>query len=85
MSDHPFDECAAAALDLVEHGVTIFQKFTCDKCGSRQGIEDPNVFYTTGKCEECGHITDIRARGCNYLAMANDAESAAYLIKKGFA
>jgi hypothetical protein len=70
MSDHPFYEVAAAAKKWIDAGQTIHQKFTCENCGVRQTMEIPNVFYTSGKCEECGHVTDLKLRGCNYLLYA---------------
>jgi hypothetical protein len=30
-------------------------------------MEEPNTFYTTGSCDNCGHVTDIAKNGCNYL------------------
>jgi hypothetical protein len=69
MADHPVEECMETANDLIRQGHTIYQKFTCDKCQSRQTMPDENVFYASGKCEECGHITDIEAKGCNYMAI----------------
>lgn len=70
-NDYPFDECAKQAFKWVKAGRTIHQKFTCDWCNSRQTMETPNQFYTKGKCEECGHETDIQKRGCNYLLIAS--------------
>jgi hypothetical protein len=70
MNNYPLDECAAKAERLVAAGAQVYQKFTCSSCGSRQTIDTPNVFYTTGRCEECGHITNIKADGCNYLVHA---------------
>ena len=66
----PIEECAAAAEKLIADGATIYQKFTCGKCGSRQTISEPDKFFTTGKCEECGHVTNIAMSGCNYLIVA---------------
>lgn len=76
MADHPFNEVVKTAEGLIKKGVNTFQKFTCDGCGVRQTIDVPNVFYTSGKCEECGHVTDIRAKGCNYLATAGPENGA---------
>lgn len=67
MPDYPFDEVAKTAKEAALLGAEVHQKFTCAKCGVRQTIAEPNKFYTKGKCEECGHITDIKAQGCNYL------------------
>ena len=69
MSDYPIENCVETAEKIIEGGGEVFQKFTCEKCSSRQTIDEPNVFYTSGKCEECNHVTDIRKSGCNYLAI----------------
>lgn len=66
-NDFPVEECAQKAGRLIESGWTVHQKFTCSGCGSRQTMERENTFYTSGRCEECGHVTDIRAAGCNYM------------------
>lgn len=68
-NDYPFDEVVKKAKEIIAQGGTIHQKFTCEKCGARLGMEEPNVFHATGHCDQCGHITNIRARGCNYLVM----------------
>jgi hypothetical protein len=51
----------------MEQGHTIYQKFTCYRCGSRQTMAEPNVLFHEGKCEECGAITNLLVSGCNYL------------------
>lgn len=67
--DYPIDECTKAAYRILHEHPTalIYQKFTCERCNSRQTMAHPNVFYKSGKCEECSHVTDISKRGCNYL------------------
>ena len=70
-TDYPFDEVCKAADKLVGEGHDVYQKFTCSLCGSRQGMQTPNVFHISGKCELCGTITDIRAQGCNYMLVTN--------------
>lgn len=65
--DYPLHECVRVAGSLIESGATVHQKFTCRHCGSRQTMEEPNKFYTSGRCEECSEVTDIRISGCNYL------------------
>jgi hypothetical protein len=67
MNDYPFDEVAAAAEKLANAGHKIHQKFTCAGCGQRLTIEEPNVFYTEGTCDQCPAVTNIREQGCNYL------------------
>jgi transcription elongation factor Elf1 len=69
MSDHPLKDCVATAAPLIKSGAKVHQKFTCEHCGERQTMETPNRFYTKGTCEECGKMTDIEARGCNYVVI----------------
>ena len=65
--DYPLQECAEAAAKYIEHGGTVFQKFTCEKCGQRLRIDEPNKFFPSGSCDFCGHVTNIEKRGCNYV------------------
>jgi hypothetical protein len=65
--DCPFYETAEDAEKWVKKGCTVFQKFSCEKCGSRQTMENPNAFHTKGRCEECGHVSDLIENGCNYI------------------
>jgi predicted RNA-binding Zn-ribbon protein involved in translation (DUF1610 family) len=65
----PFDEAAVSASELIAAGALIFQKFTCGSCGNRLTMGEPNKFYTQGSCDQCGHVTDIRETGCNYLCV----------------
>jgi hypothetical protein len=67
--DHPFLEVCHAADTLIQHGATVHQKFSCAGCGNRLTIETPNVFHRTGTCDKCSTVTDIQARGCNYLVI----------------
>jgi DNA-directed RNA polymerase subunit RPC12/RpoP len=73
MADHPLHECVSTAAPLILSGATIHQKYTCSACGSRQTIAEANRFFTRGKCEECSHITNIEAQGCNYLVIFGDS------------
>lgn len=68
VKDHPIEECKATATKKVTEGWTFYQKWTCEKCGSREVQKTPNVFFPFGECK-CGHVTDIGARGCNYALM----------------
>lgn len=66
--DHPLREVAATVTNqLRDPGVTIWQKFTCEWCGARQDMSEPNVLFTQGDCEECGETTDIEEAGCNFV------------------
>jgi hypothetical protein len=75
MADYPVRECMKSALPLIKSGATIHQKFTCAACGSRQTVAEANQFFASGKCEECGHITNIERQGCNYLVIFGDSIS----------
>jgi hypothetical protein len=44
--------------ELIAKGSTVWVKFTCHNCCSRQTSEEPNKFFGRGySCEECGKIT----------------------------
>lgn len=66
--NYPLQACIEQAKRVIEAGnAVVLQKFTCSNCGERQTMDNPNVFYTHGTCEECGSLTDIQETGCNYL------------------
>lgn len=65
--NHPFLEVHKVAEEWMKKGARVHQKFTCEHCGSRQTMAEANVWYTTGRCEECGKITNIVKTGCNFL------------------
>lgn len=69
MKVYPFDEVAINALKKMGEGWEVFQQFNCAKCGIKQTIEEPNKFFTKGKCEECQHISDLVKDGCNFAAV----------------
>lgn len=71
MSDGPLELIAEECEELIAKGATIFQKFTCEACLARQVMTEPNVLYTSGKCDECGHVTDIQLRGCGFMYVAS--------------
>ena len=66
-NDYPIQECADTAEKYIQQGLYVYQKWTCKNCGSRQTMTEPNIFFESGTCEECGKVTDIKAQGCNYL------------------
>lgn len=70
VSDHPFDDIIKSVTEQIALGNLCYQKFTCAKCKNRLTIEEPNKFYTNGSCDKCGHITDIKAQGCNFMLIA---------------
>lgn len=65
--DYPFDEVIAKADEMIAKGANVFFKFTCSGCGARQTFDVPNTAYETGRCEECGTVTNIREQGMNYM------------------
>ena len=65
--DFPFEAMWKQAQELVESGITVYQKFTCVGCGNRLTMDVPNQFFEQGTCDNCDAVTDIRRQGCNYL------------------
>jgi hypothetical protein len=43
-------------------------KFTCERCGTRCTLSEPNMLYETGECFVCGHITKIVEGGFSLTA-----------------
>jgi len=65
--DGPFDEVVANADRMLAQGsITVWQKFTCSYCGVRQTMDTPDTFYKTGRCEECGLISNLELQGCGF-------------------
>ena len=70
-ADFPIDECAAQAKQRAEeveragNGCAVYQKWTCQHCGSRQTMGEKNKFFRSGKCEACGQLTVISK--CNWM------------------
>ncbi len=56
-------EKKAEELFIAFPGSKIFQKFTCGNCGSRQTVDEPNIWYTSATCEECGYLNIIDKAG----------------------
>lgn len=77
----PFHEVVTGARKRMADGWTIFQKFSCEKCMQRLTMPEPNIFFTIGNCDKCGHVTDILASGCNIMAVrSSDPSKLADLI-----
>lgn len=67
------DKTLAKYADRIASGhMKFFQKFTCDKCWARITIDEPNKLFIEGHCQECGHVTDLKKRGCNYSLMLSN-------------
>ena len=82
MKLHPWNECVAAGAELIDKGINIHQQFNCHYCGAKQTMDQPNKFFTTGICEECGKETDIVKDGMNYMVHASNPEAVKELMKK---
>jgi len=72
MNLYPFKDVVANAERKIAQGWTVYQQFNCAHCGAKQTMDDPNKFYLTGRCEECGKITDIEKDGMNFMATGTD-------------
>jgi hypothetical protein len=67
--DHHIDEVVPNANRMIEAGADVYFKFTCENCRARQMFDEPNALFRQGSCEECGHVTDLRRRGCNFMVV----------------
>jgi hypothetical protein len=67
--DFPFDEIADAVERLIADGASVYQKWSCDNCGTRQTMPEANKLFLFGICDRCGHKTNIQAKGCNYTVV----------------
>jgi len=67
--DGTFAEIVREMDTAIERGYIVFQKFTCGGCGARQNMDVPNSLYTSGHCEECGHVTNLQQDGCGFKAV----------------
>jgi hypothetical protein len=68
--DFPLLECMHAAETLIASGATVYQKWTCAKCGERVTANNPNTFTARATHDDCGGAeTDIVQSGCNYVVI----------------
>jgi len=67
-NNYPLTECLQVAQRAREDGFDIHQKWTCSHCGARQTMAMPNIFYTSGECEECKNTSQITE--CNFMAIS---------------
>lgn len=72
-SDMDFNDAVEAGVRWIVRGHTINQKFTCRSCRARQTMSVTNMFFKTGKCEECGYETDLVKQGCGYLVSIHNS------------
>jgi hypothetical protein len=62
--DLPWTELVNKAMKLLRNPrVTLFGKWTCRGCGSRQTFEEHDRLFTSGICEECGFETSLVEHG----------------------
>ena len=74
MKVYDFDEVCRNAKAHADAGRFVFQQFNCAHCGMKQTMEEANVFHTSGICEECGKLTDIKKDGCNFMLIASGSK-----------
>lgn len=65
----PIPELEPLVTKVIEHGGFCFQHTNCENCNTRQEITEPNKFYMSILCEECGHETECYNRGCGFTAI----------------
>lgn len=64
--DFPLLEIFETADKAVKDGGFVLQKWTCEKCGTRKMSDRLNQMAPRCRCMDCGHITDLTVKGCNY-------------------
>ena len=67
--DYPLKEIEATLRKRLAEGYSFHQKFTCEHCGQRLTVEEENVLLEEGGCDQCGGITNIKKKGCNYMLL----------------
>ena len=67
--DLPLHEIVTLVDEQIKRGHTIFQKFTCQHCGERQTMDEANTIFTSGHCEKCGKVSEIKA--CGFILHAS--------------
>jgi len=68
--DRPVEEIARQADAQIQLGFTIWQKWTCQHCGSRQTMAEPNLLFRSGICQECGKQSTIEV--CGFMLAGGD-------------
>ena len=62
---------AQVALDMFEKQGTpaeVHFTYTCEKCGTRCTLSEPNMLRENGECCVCGHTTTITEGGFTLIA-----------------
>jgi hypothetical protein len=69
MTNLPREELLSRAEEVMRHffeegaQVEVHFKFTCQACGTRCTLSEPNILYENGECSFCGHVTPINEGG----------------------
>jgi len=53
------DEVLVLLGDIAE----VHFKFTCEKCGKRNTLSEPDTLNESGECSRCGHVSKITKGG----------------------
>jgi len=53
------EKAARAAYKWRKQGYSVYFKFICKNCGSRQTFTIPNTLFRRGRCEECGYVSRL--------------------------
>lgn len=69
IAHHPFKQVHDNFAEHVKAGHMGLQSWTCDGCGAVQRMSQINGWYVEGECENCGYVTDLRKKGCNFTLM----------------
>lgn len=66
-NDYPLAVIADSMTKQIARGAECYQKWTCGNCGERVTGSTPNKLFTQGLHEDCGYVTDLEQKGCNFL------------------
>jgi len=67
----PFAEVQRQADAFVRKGGKIYQTWRCLFCGETVIANTSNYWTELGHHESCGHITNLRERGCDFVGIAS--------------
>ena len=59
MPDILREEAVRQAELRAKQGWTVYFKFTCEQCGQRCTLTDPNTLWEYGECFLCGYKTKL--------------------------
>lgn len=67
MKTYPFHDVVEALLARRLEGWHYCLQFNCAKCKAKQTIDQLDTMFELGRCEECGHVTNLKVAGLNYM------------------